>query len=351
MSRPAAIGAALILLAFITGAQAGPLADTQAERLLLAAFRGPVAPFEGRQRSVVCLENGSVSAEVDIRGDGKGRLRREYRTGAAAGVVTLQAGGSVWQRVGKGVWNRLPRAVESPAAAASSVLKNYNVRIQPEEKLLGRAAVPIRIEPRQKFNPSRRLWLDARAGILLKDQLFAPDGRMRSSTEFTALTLRPQAPSLFQPPSRAEESELFGPASFSPRKSAEEVQRESGRPVLLPAHIPPGYRIVLYGVMTTGSGRKMPAVRYSDGLAAFTVFQRGMGGPGPGGGMGRGFGPGPGRGRGRGMRGGGGPGGGRCIVQSSVQQAVVQYRSDRANYLLVGDLTADELERIAQSLP
>jgi hypothetical protein len=84
--------------------------------------------------------------------------------------------------------------------------------------------------------------------------------------------------------------------------------------------------------MTTGSGRQMPAVRYSDGLSAFTIYQRGKG---PGGG-GRGFG----RGAGRQHR-----------FQSDIQQSIVEVQGAQRSYLLIGDLAESELQKIAASLP
>lgn len=91
--------------------------------------------------------------------------------------------------------------------------------------------------------------------------------------------------------------------------------------------------------MTTGSGRLMPAVRYSDGLAAFTVFQRGWGA-----GAGRGM-------RWRGGRAGGGSGNASCVGQSDRQRSVVTVAATQSNYLLVGDIAESELMRVAKSLP
>ena len=171
-------------------------------------------------------------------------------------------------------------------------MRNYDVRVGPKERMLGRSVVPIGITHRALHNPSRRLWVEPLTGIVLKDVLLAPDGRQRSCSEYTQLRVMPQPVSRFDIPSAARNLALYGPASFGARASSAQVEQESGRPVFLPRHVPPGYRITLYGVMVTGSGRLMPAVRYSDGFAAFTIFQRGWGaGPGHGPGIGgRGFG-------------------------------------------------------------
>jgi hypothetical protein len=334
-----------LLLALVLPAYAAP-PTASAERLLIAALRGPTKPFEGRQRATVTLDAGPISSDIRIFGDGRGRIRREYESGSAAGVISLQAEGSVWQRAGEAEWTQLPGSPmeTDPAASAAAIRQNYRVEVGPETRLLNRPVAPIRIEPRQKYNPSRRLWLDIQTGMILRDELYAPDGRLRSATVFTFIAFRPQPANLFTPPAEHQHPSLIGPASFSARRSRAEVESETGRPVFLPAYIPAGYRVALYGVMQTGSGRKMPAVRYSDGLAAFTVFQRGRGGPGGGRGFGRGGGQGRGPGQGRGL-------GGGAALRSGVQQSVVNISTSRASYLLIGDLAEDELRRVAQSLP
>jgi hypothetical protein len=309
-------------------------AATVPERVLGVALRGPVVPYKGQQKSTVYFDVGPVSGEVTIFGDGKGRTRREYRKGAAAGVVMLQSGPVTWQRQG-GVWVRLPGSASGkPDASAARIVANYKVTVAPAARMLGREVVPLRADARKTYNPSRRLWVDVATGIVLRDDLFAPGGRMRSSTAFTSLALGPQPKALFAaPPAVAvAKSDAFGPSSFQRMASSAEVQRISGRPVLFPSHVPQGYAVELYGVMTTRNGRYMPAVRYSDGLAAFTIFQRGPG-AGPGGGRGRGH--------GNGFQG----------AQSDRQRAVVIAAGRRSNYLLVGDIAESELKRVADSLP
>lgn len=320
-----------------------------ADRLLQKVVQGPSVPFSGHQTTEVFFATGPARALVQVSADGHGRMRRELTSGAAAGIVVLQIGPATWQRGTDGKWVRLPdRPVEeNPAGTAAAILRNYLVTVGKRTKIAGRPATPVRIVPRRSCNPGRNLWVDPGTGIVLKDVMLAPDGRTRSTSEFVDIKLGPQPADRFQPPAHAENPPAFGPSSFSPRSSAAEVERESGRPILLPTYVPTGYRLVMYGIMRTGSGRLMPAIRYTDGLSAFTVFQRGWGNEmGPG----RGFG---GPGRGRGWRGGrGAPGRApACVGQSDIQSAVVVVSGVKSNYLLVGDLSEAELTRVGKSLP
>lgn len=317
--------AALTLLLACRTAWASP------QSLLSAALGGSRVPFEGVQTATVCTASGSAASEVAVFGDGKGSVRREYRTGAARGVVILQTPRGAWERAG-GAWASLPAPFPvRPAQAAARVVRNYRVTVLPAARLLGRSVVPLRIDARHAFNPSRRIWLDASTGLVLKDEMYGPDGRLRSRTVFTRLLLRRQPASAFVPP-KAAVSEAYGPGSFVADAGEREVERITGRAFLAPRYVPAGYVVEMVGHMRTRRGYT-PAVRYSDGLSAFSVFQRG--GPGMGGGMGRGR---------MGMM-------SACVSRSDNQQAVLMTQTVKARYLLVGDLAEAELRKVADSLP
>jgi len=329
---------------FVRGAASASPVD-----VLRKALRGPAVPYEGVQETTVYSDAGSTVSQVFVQSNGKGAFRREFKTGPSAGVVVLQIGHTVWQTASDGAFRRLPSGGrQDPEEVARSIVGNYNVSVSRGKIILGRKTAAISITARYRYNPSRKLVIDEATGLILQDELFAPDGAKRSSTVFIRLSFKPQAATLFLQPAATGLAPGFGPASFEARDSEEAVLRETGRAPARPSQIPPGYRVVAFGVVTTGRGGKTAAVRFSDGLAAFTVFTR-PGGPrvpGP-----RGWGGGGGQGR-RGH----GPGGppwrvGELQVTETRQQAMVTCTSRRASYVLIGDLSADELQRIARSLP
>ncbi len=339
---------AILVAAASPGVNAAPRVPGGAARLE-EVLRGAVVPYEGRQRTEVFLAGGPTAAVVQVSSDGQGRTRREFRVGKESGIISLQAGRSSWQRGPDKRWIMLPDTPRDldPAATAASIMRNYYVTIGQPQIVAGRKALPIRIAHKRAHDPSRNVWLDPATGIVLRDVLLAPDNRARSSTEFIDLALKPQSPAQFKPPASYTHQSLFGPGSFTPRSSASSVEEECGRPVLLPAYVPEGYRLVLHGTMRTGSGRLMPALQYSDGLAAFTIFQRGRNaGRGRGAGM-----AGPGHGTGPPAQTGIAAGATGCIGQSDLQTSIVAVTAIRSNYLLVGDLSEGELMRVAKSLP
>jgi len=289
---------------------------------------------------------------VIVLGNGTGSSRRQFATGPAAGVVVIQRGSQTWQKPPGGQYVRLPSGGETDASEVVAALSaNYGMRLGDGGTIAGRRATRLAIVPKRPYNPSRVLFVDVGTGLVLRDQLFAPDGAKRSSTEFVALRYGPQSAGSFdvEGVSRPSTAGGFGPDSFVARTSAQAVVSETGRPIPVPRHVPDGYRACAYGVMTTGSGFTTPAVRYSDGLAAFTVFVRGArpgSGPGP---RRRGAGPGPHRYGPRGRA--GSELIGSTSVEADRQRAIVTYVSSTASYILIGDLAADELERVARTLP
>jgi negative regulator of sigma E activity len=269
------------------------------------------------------MEGGAASALVAVWGNGRGASRRQYGE-AKTGFTTLQAGTSAWQRQGAGAWVRLPASSRPrPQTDAGRIVRNYLVTAGPATSLLNRTVTPIRIDRKRPFTPFRRLWVEAETGLILKDDLYGPDGRLRSSTVFTDLRIGPQPPALFAPPASTAPLSGFGPSSFRPSASRAEAERLSGRSAPSPRYTPPGFTVEMYGVMTTRHGTYMPAVRFADGLAAYTIFRRG-----------------PGAGR----MGAGGP-------ASDNQRAVVISSRPQGNYLLVGDIAESELRKVANSLP
>lgn len=294
---------------------------------LTIALSGPKVAFAGIQASTVATDQGTAKTQVRVFADGRGGLRREYSSESGK-IVLLQTAEGTYTGAGAN-WVRTPATQNQKASdIASAIVRNYKVTVQDGLRLLGRPCVAIAIEPKTSYNPRRRIWCDLSTGIPLRDDLYDPEGRLRSSSVYTELRLGSQPPSLFAKPAESVAQDGFGPDSFRTVRNEEEMRRITGRPAPKPGHVPPGYVPSAYGTMATGGRWTMPAVRYSDGLASFTIFQRGQGRGG------RGWGP-------RGPN----------SLQSDRQRSVYFAQRPSGNYLLVGDLAESELRRIGESLP
>lgn len=314
--------------------------------LLRAALRGPRVAYHGVQRTKVVTESGTIEADVAVRCNGKGATRREYCQGCAAGCCSLQVGWRTWQRMA-GAWTVLPPPAErNPDEAARWILRNYTVTDTAGGMIAGRQTRKITAQPRYSFCPARVWWLDVSSGTVLRDDLRSPEGQLRSSSAYILWHAGPQSPALFAVPATSSASAAYGPSTLHKLAGAADALRITGIQAPAPKHVPAGFRATMWGYMDTRNGRKMPAVHYSDGLAAFTIFRRGPGA----GGMGR-HGNGMGPGGGRGWRGGAGQASSVIRSSSTRQNATVELARPGAGYLLVGDIAESELRKVAESLP
>ena len=222
----------------------------------------------------------------------------------------------------------------------------------------GRPTEVVDIIPRGEGPRVWRLWLDKGTGFALKRERYAVTGRRISATEYLEIEFdvttsadRYGVPKGWQ---------TVGPGERRQSLSLAELSQRVGFDVRSPRNIPSGY--VPWGryVSREGRGPGITAeLRYTDGLRVLSIFQRmprADGGP-PGGRLGRGRsgrGEGPGRGRGRG-RGPGGRGfgppqpGTMSVVDRGGQKALRHFGRDRV-IVVVGDLTVDQLVRIAKGI-
>jgi len=305
-----------------------PLAGPPKE--LVQALAGSKKAYVGTQTTQLALYKGFAEAKVTVYGDGISKTRHEYALPDGKKLVMLRALGATYQQSGSDWLHVATDQTWKPSEQAASIASNYKVSVS-STTMLGRKASLVTITPQQSYNPLRKMTVDTSTGLILKDELFAPDGRLRSSSWFTALQYKKVSPGLFAIGKEIDKPSGFGPESFDSKPTAAEVERLTGSSIPKPSYIPSGYRPVLYGTMMTGSSRLMPAVRYSDGLSSFTIFERGKGR----------------NGRRRGW--GGGQNRGQEDLHSDIQRSVV-FVNGPHSYVLIGDLAESELRKVARSL-
>jgi len=234
--------------------------------------------------------------------------------------------------------------------------RNYLARETAEEIVAGRRARIIEIAPREGGPPVYRLWLDRETRFALKRERHNVDGRLTSGTEYTAVQFGPAiAPEVFAVPQGWVTKQ---PVDREAKLSLSQLGARLGFAIRSPKYVPPGY--VLLGGYEQEWGRhrlRMAELRYTDGLRVLSIFQRertGDEGSGRHGGRGRQHGRDRGeddRDRGRGGGLGFGPPGREemTLVDRGTEKALRYFSRDTA-VVVVGDLTAEEIVRIAKSV-
>jgi len=361
MSRTRIILAALLLVGLGTAALAQTSAWEALWRTETAAERVSVAG-RAQTRALIGREERSATATVHAFG---GRVRLDYEAGPRRWSL-IDDGSNLIRldptRQEAGSMPRPPVAVDRALAE-----RNYLATVVREETIAGRSTQLIEVVPRSGGHAARRLWVDRETGFALKRELYNVDGRLMMGTEYVEVIFgAPVDPQLFQVP---QGWRRVGPAQEGRPVDLAGLARHLGAPTQPPRYLPPGYVLLGTYLQRFGHhGSLMAEFRYTDGIRVLSVFQRPRGAEEPppprdghrgGGGSGRGRGAGHGRGSepGRGSESGGGPhgsglgfgppGGEQMTLVDRGSTKALRYFGRERVVVVVGDLTSDEMTRVA----
>jgi outer membrane lipoprotein-sorting protein len=352
--------------------------------------------FTGVARTTALIDEKERTAMAHVAGSG-GKVRFDYETATRRWSLVDDGQRLVHLNSEK----QEARVTSRPAFSEDRRLaeRNYDAKVVGGATVAGRPCDIVQVSPRGRGGPARRslggggtvwrLWLDRQTSFALKRERYNIEGILTSGTEYREITFGTAvSPELFGIPSGWKVVDRDGSGV---RLEITELERRVGFSLRTPRYLPPGY-VFLGGYVQRrrhGNGRaesaphpglEMGELRYTDGLRVLSIFQRQReAGPEPGR-RGRGedlrgeergehrFR----RGRGgeqdadRGGRGGRGSGGGRggrgpghefgpaesegMTVVARGSEKVLRYPTKDRIIIVVGDLPAEELTRVARSL-
>jgi hypothetical protein len=310
----------------------------------------------------------SVVGRVSVKTLGRDREQKATAEVRAAGGkmrLDYQAGPHKWSLLDDG--RRLIRLYPATQVAISLrrpewitdralAERNYVARVTGEAEVAGRPVRLLEVAAGNRGPVAWRLWLDRETKFPLKRERYNVDGKLTSGTEYLEVKFGlPVPPDTFAIPAGWRTEELDG---GDRRLTPAELSRQAGFLVAQPRYLPPGYVFqggYLRHRARHGSGAA--ELRYTDGLRVLTVAQH----PPPGGGSAQRGGRRGGRGAGAQFRRGrGGPPEGdrfsrwpgreeMTIVDRGSEKAIRHFSGERV-VLVVGDVTAEELVKVARSL-
>lgn len=146
----------------------------------------------------------------------------------------------------------------------------YDLRILGEDRVAGRTATVVAIQPKDEFRYGFRFWIDRENGMPLRSDMHQPDGEAIEQVMFTEVAF----------PGRISDEELAPVLEADDREFASRHARYAGRgahrsdssPARSLDGLPAGYRLVS---VRDKSSDNHPARRHlvvSDGLAQVSVF-------------------------------------------------------------------------------
>ncbi|MBI5596692.1 MAG: hypothetical protein HY928_11430 [Elusimicrobia bacterium] len=253
--------------------------EDDAARLLREALDPPAVSYSGTVSVTEARSNVPETRWLNVRYAPPGRSRRETldRFGTVERLVVSDAETEwVWDRRLKTAWQGGSRAsarpFSDPEEELALLLDNYEVRRAGEDTVAGRPCRVLEVSPRRGGAPAQTLCVDAEEGVVLRRAVFAPDGSeaFKMSFETIDLSVKPAASDFrFKPPAGTRVLKA------RPAPDALELEEAAGATGMLPRPpdwVPPGYVFESVSVLPY-KGATLLHYRWSDGVDALSMFQ------------------------------------------------------------------------------
>ena len=142
----------------------------------------------------------------------------------------------------------------------------YDLRIVRKERVAGRKAIVLAVQPHDEYRFGHRIWIDVSTGFPLQTRLVGSDGDTIEEIMFADITLDQEIQaSALQPSYSIEGFRWYTEPRRSVREDVETDWASDG--------LPPGFRVVAtHGQQMPGSDDRVTHILLSDGLARVSVF-------------------------------------------------------------------------------
>ena len=228
-----------------------------------------VAGFATRSRTTVRLATFRV---VHMVVDGVERERIVYLSGPQREILRTGDQVTCLLRPGDKLLNLegvLPSGLYGRVFARNfaDVRKHYEVTFSARNRVAGRPVVALDVIPNDDDRFGYKLWLDEQTGLLLRSELRDATGSKLEIFKFTTLRIGDQVALADLEP--AAEGALMRHLSTTAESTGTSASAATWRP----RWVPPGFRMTGADVFQPKNHRgDVNTLRFSDGLAAFSVF-------------------------------------------------------------------------------
>jgi outer membrane lipoprotein-sorting protein len=261
----------LLAVALLAAAPSGARAQEEVEVLLPRAAE---TAYRGRKVVIDFSRPSPQVTSMTVLCQPGGRERREFH--ATRGLLIVD-GETSWQYLPEqGVVVRRPTRGEGGELLRPEQLRralvSYEVRAMPSEPIAGRRSRRLEFSPRQGGSrPRRRIWLDEETALILRTEVYGTDDRLSWLTVFEDLEYRPAfdaAVFTMRVPPGARVVEAGAESCVEP----EEAGRIAGLPVALPAYLPAGFARQCIRARRHHDYGEIQVV-FGDGLSLLSLFQ------------------------------------------------------------------------------
>jgi len=149
------------------------------------------------------------------------------------------------------------------------VFASYNITQLPDEDIAGRETYVLSLTPKYSGNPGLKIWIDKKTFLVLKQERYNSEGKLVVSSAFTEIHFG----------KRISPEELNGmPKSLEKRElpsrriiyNLQKLREEIKFPLSFPGYLPAGYNF--QEAILLNDGRRV-ALTYTNGLGTIVFFQ------------------------------------------------------------------------------
>ena len=170
------------------------------------------------------------------------------------------------------------------------LLQNYDVQVLDGGHVAGRSTYLLEIRPKATGRPSRKVWIDAEMGVILKMEHYNSQKRLEQLFAYSEINFKPEideadfrSPQEIQdrerPPKERGREELWNYNQGEP--DVERIRKEAQLDIIFPDQAPAGFILQSIDVLKFGKLKNVH-LKYTDGLAVLSVFQSSSDRRGPG---------------------------------------------------------------------
>ncbi len=217
--------------------------------------------------------------------------------------------------------------------------ENYHFHLEPGGDIAGEETNEIKIYPHFEGRPTKRLFISRRNEVILRVEEFDPDGHLRFLSVFTELEFGEEIVEEILDELRHDDKLIFEhQEQRSQPLEDEEAEKSLDFRLVQPTYLPPGFQLLDTRYIKHRSLTVF--LRYTDGLATFSLFER--------------EGKSKFRHRNRGDRRRGGKTISRHDVKIHIMRQlpahILEWSNSGVDFTLIGELDPSELIKIAESV-
>jgi outer membrane lipoprotein-sorting protein len=275
----------LLLIPMHVGAEV-PEAEELFQKLLQSL---QTVDFEGKLTFISRIPEGDPVREAWVIRKAPDKQRIEFtRPPEVRGIGMVMSGKRRWRTRDERDRGRRPfpplqpdRMGEFLLKDSQLLLRNYDVRVLDGGHVAGRSTYLLEIEPKTTGKPSRKLWMDAEMGVVLKMEHYDSQKRLGQVFAYSEINFKPDIDeAVFRsrdgmepermPPGEPGREELWNYNQGKP--DLDRIRNEVQLDIILPDQVPAGFVLQSINALKFGE-RKNVYLRYTDGLTILSVFQ------------------------------------------------------------------------------